>query len=148
MASGNALQGVRETVRTLRAACVLAGFIVSGCGIVGPSCTDESGSLVSISGLAPGGGVVRHTVVSPKNSNLRLRLSWTQPETTLGFRATITSCGGHTGCAMITVTPPMGQREMVVDGWEGKTWSIEIANPSEQEVPFTLQVNYEIACER
>ena len=49
---------------------------------------------------------------------------------------------------MITVTPPMGQREMVVDGWEGKTWSIEIANPSEQEVPFTLQVNYEIACER
>ncbi len=77
-------------------------------------------------------------------------------------RATITDCGGHTGCSMTTFTPapgpggsspvpqpwPPGLREMLVDGWKGKTYRVEIAGDAVREASFTLEVNYQIRCER
>ena len=152
-----------RTVRIVRAGCFTAGLaMASGCGIVGPSCTEESGAILNVSGQVPAGGIASRTVVSPKNSNLRMRLTWPDTAATLGLRATITSCGGHTGCTMITVDPPFGPggsnpvpqpwpaglREMVVDGWQGKTWLVEITNPGDREASFTLQVTYQITCER
>jgi hypothetical protein len=148
--------------RTLRAGSLAASLaLASGCGIVGPSCRDESGAVLNVNGQAAVGGTVSHTVVSPKDSNLRLRLTWPDTAATLGLRATITACGGHTGCLMDTFTPPFGPggpspvaqpwpaglREMVVDGWQGKTWLIEITNPGDRDASFTLQVTYQIACE-
>jgi hypothetical protein len=145
------------------AACLTASVIaVSGCGIVGPSCVDENGTVLNVSGLVAAGGTVNHTVVSPRNSNLDMRLTWPDTEATLGLRATIVSCGVHTGCVMDTVTPPFGPggsnpipqpwpaglREMVVDGSRGKTWAIEVSNASDRDANFTLQVTYQIACER
>ena len=80
---------------------------------------------------------------------------------TLGLRATITNCGGHVGCGMNTFEPapgpggpspsqpwPAGIREMVVDGWAGKTYRVEVVGDGVREGDFALAVTYEIACER
>jgi hypothetical protein len=37
---------------------------------------------------------------------------------------------------------------MTVDGWQGKTYRVEITTDGERDVSFTLQVTYHIACER
>ena len=152
-----------QSIQIARAGCLAASLVMaSGCGIVGPSCTDESGTVLSVSGDVAVGATVSHAVISPKHSNLRMRLTWPDTAATLGLRATITSCGGHTGCLMDTVTPPFGPggpnpvpqpwpaglREMVVDGWQGKTWLIEVTNVGDRDANFTLQVTYQIACER
>jgi hypothetical protein len=152
-----------RSFRVVRAGYLTASLaLASGCGIVGPSCTDESGAVLNVNGQVAVGGTSSHTVISPKNSNLRMRLTWPDTAATLEFRATITSCGGHTGCRMDTITPPFGPggsnpvpqpwpaglREMVVDGWQGKTWLIEVTNPGDRDASFTLQVTYQIACER
>jgi hypothetical protein len=154
---------MRRSLRFVRATCLIVNLAAtSACGIVGPSCTDESRALLNVSGQVAVGGTSAHTVISPKNSNLRMRLTWPDTAATLGLRATITSCGGHTGCVMDTVTPPFGPggsspvpqpwppglREMLVDGWQGKTWFIEVTNPGDRDASFTLQVTSEIACER
>jgi hypothetical protein len=132
-----------------------------GCGLVGPSCRDETGDVFATNGHVTAGGVASFTVTSPKSSNLVMRLTWPETAATLGFRATITDCGGHTGCAMTTVTPPFGPggpdpvpppwppglREMLVDGWRGKTYRVEIVGDPERDITFTLSVVYRIACE-
>ena len=147
----------------VRAGCLIASLAAaSGCGLIGPSCTDESGAVLNVNGQVAAGGTASHTVISPKHSNLRMRLTWPDTAATLGLQATITSCGGHTGCQMVTVTPPFGPggsnpvpqpwpaglREMVVDGWQGKTWLIAVANSGDRDASFTLQVTYQITCER
>jgi len=145
-----------------------AGFLVTslalasgGCGLVGPSCIDEDGTVMSVSGHVAPGGSATYTVVSPKSSNLLMRLTWPDSTATLGLRATITACGGHVGCSMDTFSPPFGPggpsavpqpwppglREMLVDGWKGKTYRVEITTDSQREVSFALQVTYQIHCE-
>jgi hypothetical protein len=148
------------------AACrayLVAGLTVAGtgCGIVGPSCIDEDGTVVNVNGHVAAGATATYTVVSPKSSNLLIRLTWPDSAATLGVRATITACGGHVGCSMDTFVPPFGPggsspipqpwptglREMVVDGWQGKTYRVEITSDRDYETSFTLQVTYQIHCE-
>lgn len=138
-------------------ACV-AGL---GCNVVGPSCRDETGGVFAVNAQVPPGGSAAYTVRSPKSSNLVMRLTWSETAATLGFSATITDCGGHSGCLMITVTPPFGPggpspvpqpwpaglREMVVDGWEGKTYRVEITGDTNRDAAFNLNVTYRITCE-
>ncbi len=141
---------------------LLAWAAGPGCGVVGPGCRGETGGVFAINAQVPAGGVAAYTVRSPKSSNLVMRLTWSETAATLGFSATITDCGGHSGCLMITVTPPFGPdgsspvpqpwppglREMVVDGWSGKTYRVEIAGDPDRDVAFTLNVTYRITCER
>ena len=148
----------------LRAVILLVSVSLTqtGCNLVGPSCNDEDGAVLDVSGDVPAGGTVSHTVVSPKSSNLVMRLQWPETAVTLGLRATITACGGHPGCQMISTTPPFGPgdsspvpqpwppglREMEVDGWEGKTYRVDVTNESDRAARYTLQVSYKIRCER
>jgi hypothetical protein len=134
---------------------------VSCRGILGPSCTDESGDVLRIDSLVPMSGTSAHTVVSPKSSNLVIRLTWTETQATLGVSATIIDCGGHTGCVMTTTTPPPGPggsspipqpwppgvREMLVDGWRGKTYRIDVTGDAARDTAFALMVTYRITCE-
>lgn len=131
------------------------------CGIAGPSCTDESGPVFNAEGRVSAGQTVAYTVASPKNSNLNMRLTWTDTAAILGFSATITGCGVHTGCAMTTFTPgfgpggpsptpqpwPAGVREMLVDGSRGKTYRVEVTSDPVRDTDFSLNVTYRIACE-
>ena len=142
---------------------LIATLTVPGlaCGLVGPSCRDETGSVFATDGHVTAGAVTSFTVTSPKSSNLVMRLTWADTAATLGFQATITDCGGHTGCSMIMATPPFGpggsspvpqpwppgMREMLVDGWRGKTYRVEIVGDRERDVTFTLNVAYRITCE-
>jgi len=135
---------------------------IAGCGIVGPSCNDETASVFSVSGQVAPDGVASYSVTSPKNSNLVIRLTWPDTTTTLGLKATITDCGGHTGCSMITMTPtfgpggsspvpqpwPPGLREMRVDGWKGKSYRVDVTGDGARDASFTLDVSYRITCER
>jgi hypothetical protein len=130
-------------------------------GTLGPSCTNESGDILRFEGLVRMSGTSTHTVVSPKSSNLVIRLTWTDTQASLGVSATITACGGHTGCAMVTTTPPSGPggpsplpqpwppgvREMLVDGWRGKTYRVDITGDTARDATFALTVTYRIACE-
>jgi len=134
----------------------------AGCDVVAPSCRDETGGVFAIDAQVPAGGVATYTVTSPKSSNLVMRLTWPETAATLGFSATITDCGGHTGCMMITAMPPFGPggsspapqpwppglREMVVDGWQGKAYRVEITGDPNRDTPFALNVTYRITCER
>ena len=140
----------------------LMALLTAGCGVVGPSCNDETGAVLHAAGEVSAGGVTSYTVVSPKNSNLVMRLTWPDTTSTLGMRATITACGGHTGCSQTTITPPFGPggsspvpqpwppglREMLVDGWQGKTYRVEVTGDEVRAATFTLDVTYEISCER
>jgi hypothetical protein len=141
------------------AAVVIAGS--AGCGIIGPSCTDETGLLLNVNAAAPAGTERFFEVISPKHSNLVMRLTWADPDAELAMNSTIIDCGGHVGCSKITVgTPfgpggsspapqpwPTGLREMEVDGWRGKTWRIAVTGDAARDASFTLAVSYKIACE-
>ena len=141
------------------AVLVVAGSF--GCGIIGPSCMDETGLLLNANADAAAGTETFFEVVSPKHSNLVMRLTWTDPGTELAMKATIIDCGGHVGCSKVTVgTPfgpggsspvpqpwPTGLREMEVDGWRGKTWRIAVTGDTARDATFTLAVSYKIACE-
>lgn len=134
---------------------------VSCRGLLGPSCTDESGDVLRTQGSVRMDGTSSHTVVSPKSSNLLIQLTWTDLQATLGVSATITDCGGHTACAMTMTTPPPGPggpspvpqpwpagvREMLVDGWRGKTYRIDITGDPTRDATFALTVTYRITCE-
>jgi hypothetical protein len=140
----------------------LIALLTAGCGLVGPSCNDESGAVLQAAGQVPAGGVTAYTVVSPRNSNLLMRLTWPDATATIGMRATITACGGHIGCSHISSTPPFGPggsspvpqpwppglREMLVDGWQGKTYRVEVTGDDVRDASFTLNVSYQIRCER
>lgn len=155
---------MHETDTSRTALLVLAAlpFLpILGCGIVGPSCRDESGTVLNASGQVRAGDVSAYDVVSPKHSNLMMRLTWTDPNATLGFRAIMTSCGEHVGCVMDTITPPFGPggssptpqpwpsgvREMLVDGTRGKAYRIEVTGDADRDASFALSVTYSIACE-
>jgi hypothetical protein len=139
----------------------LLSLINAACGIVGPSCHEEDGSVLRAEGQVSAGGLVSYSVISPKSSNLLMRLTWTDTATRLGLRATITDCGGHLGCTMDTVTPPFGPggpspvpqpwpaglREMLVDGWKGKTYRVEVTGDPGRDVSFALAVTFQIRCE-
>jgi hypothetical protein len=153
---------VHPRVRGFCASSIVASLaLASGCGLVGPSCTTEDVAFLNVSGRVAPGETVTHTVVSPKSSNLVIRLSWADLAATLGLSATITNCGGHIGCSMDTFRPspgpggsssttqwPPGLREITVDGWQGKTYLVEITTEADRDVSYTLQVTYHIACER
>jgi hypothetical protein len=144
-------------------ACVGALTLATqlGCGIIGPSCNDETGAVLNANEQARAGGETIFEVVSPKDSNLVMRLTWTDPNAQLTMRATITNCGGHVGCSMDTVTPafgpsgsspvpqpwPKGLLEMEVDGWRGKTWRIVVTGDRAHDAGFALAVSYKISCE-
>ena len=148
--------------RWLRRAWIGLGVIgtSSGCGPFGPSCIDEQGSVLTTAGVLAAGEVSTTTVRSPKSSNLSLQLRW-DGDVRLGLRATITDCGGHPGCAMLTLTPapgpggpspvpqpwPPGYVQMLVDGWVGKTYRVEIVGAAEREIAYRLEVLYQITCE-
>ena len=133
----------------------------AGCGRFGPSCIDEQGSVLTASGVAGANQVEAVTVRSPESSNLILKLRWEAGDARLGLRATITDCGGHTGCLMATVSPsfgpggpspvpqpwPPGYVEMLVDGWVGKTYRVEIAGATDRDIAYQLEVLYRITCE-
>jgi hypothetical protein len=158
-----AFPGMKTPGSLLRAGCVAVSLAVAtgGCGLIGPSCTDESGAVLNVSGQVGNGRTATYTVTSPKSSNLLMRLTWPDTAETLGLRATITACGGHTGCQMNSVTPsfgpggsspvpqpwPPGLREMLVDGWKGKTYLIEVTSGGDREASFALAVTYQIRCE-
>ncbi len=148
--------------RTVCMLLVVLGVVGDvGCGLVGPSCRDETGEVFTMEALVPAGGVAAYSVVSPKSSNLVMRLTWSETAATLGLRATITDCGGDTGCSKSTVTPPFGPggpspvpqpwppgvREMQVDGWRGKTYRVEVAGDPALDATFRLHVTYRIDCE-
>jgi hypothetical protein len=142
---------------------LIAAVVVSvSCrGVLGPSCTNESGDVLKTEGVARMSETSAYTVVSPKSSNLLIRLTWADTQATLGLSATIVDCGGHTGCRMDTTTPSPGPggpspipqpwlpgtREMVVDGWRGKTYRIDVAGEPARDTTFALAVTYRIACE-
>ena len=151
-------------MRTAPSFCVLitAAVVHVSCrGLLGPSCTDESGGVLRTEGVVQMDRTSTHTVVSPKSSNLLVRLTWSDMQATLGVSATITACGGHTGCAMATATPPPGPggssqvpqpwppgvREMLVDGSRGKTYRIDITGDPTRDATFALTVTYRITCE-
>lgn len=154
---------MRAHTPVMRAGCIVAGLGLAsaGCGLVGPSCTEEDVTVLNVSGHVAGGASAAYTVVSPKSSNLLIRLTWPDTAATLGLRATITACGGHVGCSMETLIPPFGPggpspvpqpwppglREMLVDGWKGKTYLVEITTDSQHDVRFALQVTSQIRCE-
>jgi hypothetical protein len=133
----------------------------TGCGVLSPSCMDEDGPVLNSSGVVRAGDIVVVSVRSPKSSNLILRLHWSEHDPRLGLRATITDCGGHVGCAMLTLAPsfgpggpspipqpwPSGFVEMPVDGWAGKTYLVEVIGAADVDVAYTLDVSYHIACE-
>ena len=137
------------------------GVFQTACALLGPSCVDEQGAVLDRSGVASVGSTATYTVVSPRSSNLRMRLTWTNLEAVLGLRATIVDCGGHSGCVMGTSTPaagpggpgpvppqwPPGVREMEVDGWQGKTYRVEIEGDPVRETPYAFSVGYRITCE-
>ena len=141
----------------------IAGLLLlfaASCGVVGPSCVDETGPVLGTSGRLVAGATATYVVISPKHSNLVIRLTWSDAAATLGLRATITNCGGHVGCIMSTVEPasgpggpspsqpwPPGLREMVVDGWAGKTYRVEVGGDQARDGDFALAVTYKIACE-
>jgi hypothetical protein len=149
------------TVRSFGVLIVTAVVSVSCRGILGPSCTDESGDVLRSEGIARMSGTSAYTVVSPKSSNLLIRLTWADTQATLGVSATITNCGEHAGCRMETTTPPPGPggsspipqpwppglREMLVDGSRGKTYRIDVAGDSARDATFALTVTYRITCE-
>ena len=151
-------------MQTAPSLCVLITAVavnVSCRGVLGPSCTDESGDVLRIDSVVRMSGTSTHSVVSPKSSNLLIRLTWTDMQATLGVSATITDCGGHTGCTMTTITPPPspggssplpqpwppGVREMLVDGWRGKTYRIDITGDPTRDATYALTVTYRITCE-
>jgi hypothetical protein len=143
------------------AAIAVALFAATACGVVGPSCMDESGPVARADGPLAAGAIATHDIVSPKNSNLVIRLTWPDAAATLALRATITSCGLHTGCSRDTLTPsfgpggpspepqpwPAGLREMVVDGTRGKAYRVEVAGDPVRATTYLLDVTYRIACE-
>lgn len=151
---------VARTVVSLVFATLLAPL--GGCGIVGPSCKDETGHVFDVAGQVAPDGVASYSVTSPKHSNLVMRLTWPDTTTTLGLKATITACGAHAGCSMTTSTPtfgpggsspvpqpwPPGLREMLVDGSQGKTYRVDVTGDSARDANFTLNVSYRITCER
>lgn len=154
---------MRTHTSIVGAGCLVASLALanSGCRLVGPSCTDKDGAVLTESGQLVAGGTATYTVISPESSNLLIRLTWPDTAATLGLRATITACGGHAGCSMNTSVPPFGPggsspvpqpwppglREMLVDGWKGKTYLIEVSNRGERDAHFALQVTYQIRCE-
>ena len=109
----------------------------AGCGIIGPTCTDETSAVLNVSGRVEESQIAAYSVISLKNSNLVMRLTWPDTAATLRLSATITACGSHAGCLMDTILPtfgpggpsptpqpwPPGLREMRVDGFEGKDLS-------------------------
>jgi hypothetical protein len=139
---------------------VVAASAGAGCGLVGPSCLNEDGPVLNTSGVVRAGEISTVSVRSPKSSNLIMRLNWDTSAPRLGLAATITDCGGHVGCAMLTSTPasmrggagalqpwPPGYVELLVDGWLGKTYLVEVTGPSDVDVAYRLEVVYHIACE-
>src|SRR5688500_14903647 len=87
---------------------LVAAAASTGCKVVGPGCTNETGTVANISGQVNAGAVSGYSVTSPKSSNLVIRLTWTDLDSSLTMRTIITDCGGHIGCQMITSVPAFG----------------------------------------
>ena len=124
------------TPQSVRAVIVVCATFTSACSpsILGPSCRDEQGAVLNVAGSLTVRDTVAYTVVSPKSSNLIMRLTWDQLDATLGLRATIIDCGGHTGCLKTTIAPPFRT------GWPFAT-----THASGSQWSTTSAVNREIA---
>jgi hypothetical protein len=66
-------------------------------GVLGPSCTDESGGVLRTEGVLQMDGTSSHTVASPKSSNLLIRLTWTDIQATLGVAPRLRTAVGIRG---------------------------------------------------
>jgi hypothetical protein len=135
----------------MRWAFLLFGALTgAACGILAPSCKDERGTVADVSGVVLAQMTALETVVSPKNSNLVMQLTWQDPSATLQLRATIIDCGIHTGCQMTastgTAAGPNG-RSLQVDGSRGKAYRVEVVGDADAPQMYRLLVTYKIACE-
>lgn len=138
-------------MRAVRWALLLCGAWTGvACGILGPSCKDEHGTVVDVSRVVQPQMSTIETVVSPKNSNLVMELTWQDPAANLQLHATIVDCGIHTGCQMTASTgglAGLNHRSLLVDGSRGKTYRIEIVGDPVVAQPYRLLVTYRITCE-
>jgi hypothetical protein len=126
--------------------------LTSACGTpFGPTgCKEETGTVFDVSGTVPPQGTASYFVTSPWSSNLVMKLTWQDAGATLGLRATIVECGGHTGCFMLATTARDRvklEQGLLVDGWVGKTYRIDVLGDAAQALAFQVVVVYDISCE-
>ena len=98
-------------------------------------------------GIVAADGIVSYEVTSPINSNLRIAVTWTNPSTELGLRATILACGAHAGCEIgltfaAYATQPM-TKQLSVDGSRRKQYRIDVVGDSSRDLSFTIGVTYD-----
>lgn len=98
-------------------------------------------------GIVAAGRTVSYEVTSPTNSNLRITVTWSNPNVDLRLRATIVACGVHTGCQIgLAVTATGAQatiRQLSVDGSRGKQYRIDVLGDPSQDQSFTIGVSYD-----
>ena len=125
-------------------------LISSACtsGPLAPSCDRRTGPVIPDTvGVVAAGRAVSYEVTSPTNSNLRIRVTWSNPNVDLRLRAAILACGVHVGCQVgftstATETQPM-IRELSVDGSSGKQYRIDVLGDPSQDQSFTIGVTYD-----
>jgi hypothetical protein len=143
---------IRRTSASL-ASCVAALVLSFACALpFGPGCREESEPVLDLSGSVPTQGTVVHmyTVTWSQSSNLGIVLSWpwSDPRANLQLRATVTDCGEHVGCAMISRTATttglinqvtfMFEASLLVDATKGKTWRVEVLGDPVKDQPYRL----------
>jgi hypothetical protein len=133
----------------VHAVCLVV-LISSACGSgpVAPGCDRRTGLVLADTlGIVAAGGIVSYDVTSPINSNLRIAVTWTNPSTELGLRATILACDVHVGCqigltsAASAIQPMI--RQLSVDGSRGKQYRIDVLGDSSRDQSFTIGVTYD-----
>lgn len=109
-------------------------------------CERETGTLLVRDGVLEPAALDTYVVRSPKASNLKMTLVWNDPTATLKLRATITDCGVHTGCDMLTqqsMAAGSTSATLLVDGSTGKTWRVEVVNGAGLRQGYRLEVIYD-----
>lgn len=79
-----------------------------------PSCDRRTGAVLSDTvGIVAADGTVSYEVTAPINSNLRITVTWSNPNVDLRLRATILACGVHSGCQIGLTSTASGTQPMV-----------------------------------
>ena len=117
-------------------------------GPLAPSCDRRVGPVLpDTAGIVAASGTASYEVTSPINSNLRITMTWTNPDAQLGLRATILACGAHVGCQVGLTSAGSGARPMVrelqVDGSRGKQYRIDVLGDPSQDQSFIIAVSYD-----
>ena len=155
------VSNIRRTSASL-VSCLAALVLFFACALpFGPSCREETEPVLDLSGTVPTQGTVLHTytVTWSQSSNLGMVLSWpwSDPRANLQLRATITDCGEHVGCEMISRTATttgsisqatlMFEASLLVNATKGKTWRVEVLGDPVKDQPYRLVLTREIHCE-